>query len=309
MTNKALDVVAMGACYVDINVDNFPFTRDNLLSEELIGERYETVPGGSAVNFCRLSTQLGLQTALIGMAGDDASGDLLVRLLKEQGVQPVLIRRPDLQTNLGFNLTNPAGDHLMFVAGTANAALDPVVAIPRLQAVIPHAKMLYLGGCFKLKAFEAAFKEVTELAAQYDAKLAVDHGRMPEGVSNGMLAAVKNLVLGAAYYFPSRDEFCKLWEVADIEAGLHLLHEKAPKLTVVVKDGGQGAHYVEGASIQHAPAAKVDKIQNATGAGDSFNAGVITALLKGQPLAAAVAYGSRVAAAKISGQAPEVTDQ
>ena len=302
MITKQIDVVALGTCYVDTNVDNFPFRRDALIGEEILGENYEIVPGGSAVNFCRLGQSLGLQTAFIGMAGLDVNGDTLERLLAKQGVEAALIRRPELLTNIGFNLTNAEGEHLMFVAGTANAALDPQSVLPKLTEVLPQARMLYMGGCLKLKAFIDAFATMSEQAKKDDVQLVVDHGRVPESVSTEMLAAVKQLVLSADYYFPSREEFCAMWGVTDIAEGLKQLQTIAPKLTVVVKDAENGAFYLEKGVLQHVVAQKVDTVVNATGAGDSFNAGVIAAVLAGRSLVDAIAYGCRVAAAKITAQ-------
>ncbi|MDB5179295.1 MAG: cytidine kinase [Patescibacteria group bacterium] len=298
-TSRALDAVAIGTCYVDTNVENFPFSSRGIAAEELIGKRYEVVPGGSAVNFCRLGHELGLRTAFIGMAGNDVNGDTLKNLLEQQGVQSDLIRQPGLQTNIGFNITNPQGEHIMFVAGTANAALDPAVVIPKLKEVLPETEILYLGGCFKLKAFKDAFGEIANLAGRFSAKVAIDHGRIPEGVSEGMLEAVKALVLRSAYYFPSREEFCRLWSVSNISEGMRRLQEQVPQLVVVVKDGANGAYYWTDNSIRHVEVEKVDEVVNATGAGDSFNAGVITALMRGRSLGDAITYGCEVAAAKI----------
>ncbi|MEK7152479.1 MAG: carbohydrate kinase family protein [Patescibacteria group bacterium] len=304
MVTRSLEVVAFGSCYVDTNVENYPFGNDGIAPEtELVGERYETVPGGSAVNFCRLLGEFGLRTAFIGMAGDDPNGDTLARLLEQHNVQAELVRLPDLLTNISFNVTNPDGEHIMLVAGTANASLSPDDVMPKLEQLLPLIKMLYLGGCFKLKAFEHAFAQIANLAKRNSVELAIDHGRVPEGTSEAMLGAIKALVLSAAYYLPSRDEFCKLWGVADIEEGLRRLKDEAPDLIVVVKDGANGAFYWSGDSTQQVKAERVEKVVNATGAGDSFNAGLIAALAKDQSLADAIAYGCRVAASKIRAEA------
>lgn len=304
MNTKLIDAIAIGTCYVDTNAHDYPFGESGIPVEtELVGSQYETVPGGSAVNFCLLLQKLGLKTAFIGMAGSDPNGDSLSLLLQENGVRPALIRRPDLHTNVSFNMTNPQGAHIMLVAGTANAALNPEAVIPKLEEVIVDAKMLYLGGCFKLKAFASAFGQIADLAKKHETDVIVDHSRIPEGTDEEMLAAVKQLVLSATYYFPSRDEFCQLWKVGGIEDGLRMLHEQTPNLTVVVKDGQNGAYYWANDSVKHVEAIKVEKVVNATGAGDSFNAGVMVAIVQGRSTADAVSYGCSVAAAKISGKA------
>ncbi len=302
MISPALDAVAIGTCYVDTNVDNFPFDSHGITSEELIGERYEVVPGGSAVNFCRLGSTLGLRTAFIGMAGGDSNGDTLESLLDQQGVRSAIIRRPDLLTNIGFNITNPQGEHIMLIAGTANAALDPAAVLPRLEEILPNTSMLYMGGCLKLRSFAHAFGKIADLADSYSVKIVTDHGRVPDGVTPEMREAVRTLVLRSTYYFPSREEFCVLWDVPDVNQGLIQLQQQAPGLTVVVKDGPNGAFYWADGSMRHVQAERVAAVLNPTGAGDSFNAGVMKALSSNRPLPEAIAYGCKIAAAKITSQ-------
>ncbi len=278
-----------------------PFPDSGFPAEiEIAGEDYEEVPGGSAVNFCRMLGNLGLSTAFIGMVGEDNIGEVVQKLMVADGIQPELIRRPDVRTMIGFNATNPNGAHIMGIAGTANAALSPEFVLPKLDELLDDARMLYLGGCFKLKSFVEAFDDIARLTNQHSVGLVVDHGRIPGDVDDEIIDAVKKLVAGSTYYFPSNDEFCNLWHVANIDDGLHLLHEQAPQLTTVVKDGKNGAFFLSNDSVQHAEAEKVDNVVNATGAGDSFNAGVMAALLRQFTLEEAVAYGCRVAAAKIS---------
>jgi|SRR5215213_10164884 len=301
--NKNLDALAIGSAYLDTNASDYSFGDDGIrVDTELIGGEYENVPGGSAVTFCLLLGRLGLMTAFVGMAGTDQNGDILSRLLQESGVRPVLSRRPDLQTNISYNVTNLDGKHIMLVAGTANAALNGEAVLSQLESVASDTKLLYLGGCFKLKSLAGDFMRIADVADQHGMQIVVDHNRIPGDVSDEMLAAVKQLVLRAAYYFPARDEFCELWNVPDVETGLRQLHGRAPHLVVVVKDGDNGAFHGANDAVQHVPTNKVEKVVHATGAGDSFNAGVMTALANDQPLATAITYGCRVAAAKIAGQ-------
>lgn len=298
---KTVDVVAIGSCYVDINTINFPIGAEGIPAEvELVGEDYEVVPGGSAVNFCRLLQCLGLHTAFIGMAGDDSFGKMLDSMLREQGIRPALTRHPELRTNIGFNITG-AHEHVMLIAGTANAALSPELILPKLQTAIDEASMLYLGGCFKLKAFAAAYAEVAEMAHKEATKIVVDHGRIPSVVTGNLLEVVRTLVLQSSYYLPSRQEFLQLWNVTTVEEGLQLLGQRAPQLIVIVKDGRNGAWFLDGQMVRQVKAELITKPVNLTGAGDSFNAGLITALRADYTLVDAIDFANTVAAAHISG--------
>lgn len=300
---KSFDVVAVGSCYVDMNASEYPLGPAGIANEtELVGGQYETAPGGSAVNFCRLLNTLGLRSAFIGVAGKDSMGNMLEELLKAGGVEPKLVRKSEVQTNISFNMTSPSGNHIMCVAGTANASLSPADVLPVLRDEASSASAVYFGGSFKLKSFVDSFPAIVEIAHENSAALFVDHGRIPEDASPQMLLGVQNLVLGADYYLASRGEFTQLWGVGDIEEGIRLLHGKAPKLIVVVKDGANGAYYSEQGETRHIAGNKVDAVLNLTGAGDSFNAGFMAAVSADRAIPDAVAYGCIVAAAKISGQ-------
>ncbi|MEO7904414.1 MAG: PfkB family carbohydrate kinase, partial [Candidatus Saccharimonadales bacterium] len=72
---------------------------------------------------------------------------------------------------------------------------------------------------------------------------------------------------------------------------------------VVVKDGANGAWYYSDSHVQHhMPSVFVEKIVNATGAGDSFNAGFMSAIGREYALSEAIRYACDVGAAKVSGQ-------
>lgn len=300
---KPVEVIAIGTCYVDTNLPNYPFASTGIPAEvELVGGHYETVAGGSAVNFCRFLGDFGLRTAFIGMAGNDTNGDSLETALQSDGVTPSLVRNESVLTNISFNMTNTEGEHIMLVAGTANAALNGETVLPKLRDTLDSTKMVYLGGCFKLKNLAPAFDEIANVILEHGRSLVVDHGRIPQDLGDDMKDAVKQLVRGSHYYLPSRDEFCILWGVGSIEEGIQHLQSEAPDLTVVVKDGANGAWYYDADRVQHVSAQPVEKVVDATGAGDSFNAGFMTAINKDISLTEAVRYACSVGAAKVSGQ-------
>lgn len=296
--------LAIGSCYIDFEVGDMLIDAPGIpVDVELIGGDYAVEAGGSAVNFCRLLKKLGSDSTFIGLVGEDYYAQILENLLKEAGVKPALVYKPGVSTNLSFNLTSKNGQyHDMFTAGTANAALDADSVLPKLRSEAPFSQVLYFGGLFKLKSLQPVFGEIAGIAAEHGTTLVVDHGRVREEIPEDMLSAVRDLVLRATYYLPSRDEFCVLWGVETIEEGLELLYNRAPHLTVVVKDGPNGAYYHAGNTSQRIPAQQVAEVKSLTGAGDSFNAGFIAAVNQELQVEKAIEFACAVAAAKISGQ-------
>jgi sugar/nucleoside kinase (ribokinase family) len=296
--------LAIGSCYIDFEVGDMPIEASGIpVDVELVGGDYYVEAGGSAVNFCKLLKQLGSNTTFVGLVGEDYYAQIFENLLKEAGVKPALVYKPDVSTNVSFNLTSKNGQHHdMFVAGTANAALDADSVLPKLRSEAPFSQVLYVGGLFKLKRLQPVFGEIAGIAAENGTMLVVDHGRVRGDIPEDMRSAVRDFVIRATYYLPSRDEFCALWNVETIEEGLALLYNRAPYLTVVVKDGPNGAYYHMGNTSQHIPAKQVTSIKSLTGAGDSFNAGFIAAINHELQVEKAIEFACTVAAAKISGQ-------
>jgi 2-dehydro-3-deoxygluconokinase len=80
---------------------------------------------------------------------------------------------------------------------------------------------------------------------------------------------------------------------------LQALHERWNGAVVVVTRGGAGAWAHDGSGEHQAPAFPVDVVDR-VGAGDSFSAGLLCALLDGKPLAEALRWGHAVAALKMT---------
>lgn len=300
-------VAAVGACYVDVNAFDFPLTG----AEEEVGGDYEgPIAGGSAVNCLRTMGALGIQPVFIGTVGADPYGRMMPDLLREAGIEPHLIVNNDhgVKTNHSFNVTSPEGKHSMRVVGSANSTLEPTTVLAELDALFPQLELLYLGGCLKLVAFKEAFDHMSEMALRHHRGFAVDHGRVPAGTTAAMLDAVRRLVTKADLYFPSIKEFIEVWDwpgatpQAAMANGLETLHNQTQLLTVVVKDGANGAYAWDEDKLLHVPTQEIAQPKNLTGAGDSFNAGVIAAIKRGLPLKSAIEAGHRVATAHITEQ-------
>ncbi|MEM7710799.1 MAG: sugar kinase [Pseudomonadota bacterium] len=79
-------------------------------------------------------------------------------------------------------------------------------------------------------------------------------------------------------------------------------YARAGAATVVVKNGAGAVHHLQGNAHGLVPARHVPAVIDTTAAGDSFNAGVLAGLAKGQSLTEAVASACRLAAYVIQGR-------
>jgi len=97
------------------------------------------------------------------------------------------------------------------------------------------------------------------------------------------------------------DDEHALWQDASIQDCItRLLFCGVAEL--VIKDGANGCYCVSHEGRQHVPAEKVAMVADTTAAGDSFNAGYLSACLKGQRKESCAALGNVVAAQVIQHQ-------
>lgn len=94
-----------------------------------------------------------------------------------------------------------------------------------------------------------------------------------------------------------------IFGVANPEAALDVARRSGPK-HVVVKLGAKGALIADGRNFIHQPAVSLtpDEVRDSVGAGDAFDAGFLSALLRGSPPGDAARFATAVAAVTLSGR-------
>lgn len=297
---KGSGLISIGGAYIDVNAPNFPLGQDGLsLESEVVGQQYVLEPGGSAVNFARLCSVLGVPTSFVGKVGKDTLGGILADLLVQSRVEPALIVSEDVSTNVSFNMINAEGKSIMAVVGTANQALTADEVYSKVSARLAGSSYLFIGGCFKLKKLMPAFMKLAVDANISGVKVVLDHARITNGVSEDEKETVRQLALASDVYLPSADEFRELWGVDTIEAGLVLLQQKGYGGVLVVKDGEHGAVTVVNGEILRIVAFPVKPLHT-VGAGDSFDAGFIASQHRGDKLVHSIKFACATAALKIS---------
>lgn len=93
---------------------------------------YHLEMGGSNCIFACQAARLGLRTALLGYVGDDAYGQLVLRRLRESGVDTRYIQgTSELKTGLGIALNRGGDRAILTCAGTLSAVRPADVTDPK----------------------------------------------------------------------------------------------------------------------------------------------------------------------------------
>jgi sugar/nucleoside kinase (ribokinase family) len=271
--------------------------------------------GGAGANTAAWLADAGVPVTMCGVVGADTVGSARIAELSAVGVASVVRRSPEMPTGSIVILSGPA-DRAMITDRGANTLLT-VADVDAAFAAAADAVHLHLSGYSLLDAGSAdAARHALEVAHARGLTVSVDAASMVPLREVGGLAFV-SWVRRADVLFANADEARVLLGEADSRRLLatDLAAALATRLeghadvggTVVVKLGADGAVAATSrGAVVEARALPVTAV-DATGAGDAFAAGFLTAWLGGDGLDEALdtgaAFGAR--AVTIMGARPQ----
>lgn len=298
-----LDVLAIGEVVIDlISVEQADSLRDVCT--------FRKYQGGSPANIAVYVAKLGGQAALVAKTGIGAFGQFLKAELRRAGViTDYLVMDPLVHTSVIFvSRTARTPDFEAFRSG--DYQLEPKDIDERAieRAKVVHASTFALSRQPCRSAIQKAF----QLARQRGKLISLDPNYSPRIWPDYQEArhVLCELLGYATLTKPSLDDAARLFgEGKTPQAYLDLFHAMGPEI-VVLTMGGQGVLLSERGRITHIPARPVE-IVDATGAGDSFWAGFLVALLDGHPLERCALFAREVVERKLRtvGPLPDALDR
>ena len=277
MKSPNITVVGSYATGLTMKVERLPST-----GETLLGTGYRVDYGGKGSNQAVGCARLGAKVKFIAKIGKDAFGDMALGLYRNEGVNVEhVFQTPDAPTGVGFIVVEKAsGKNCIVLDAGANELLSAED----------------VGRC--AGAFDGASVVLTQLEISVAAaEAAVAAGRRCGAVTILNPAPVRalpaSLLRMVDVLTPNETEAKVLVgptsnESSDPERLARELIARGVK-TVVMTLGENGALIVTESSSTHVPGISVEAVDT-TGAGDSFNAGLATALAYGSPLENAVGF-------------------
>ncbi len=249
------------------------------------------VPGGAGGNSASWLAGLGAEVTLVARVGDDAAGSACRAELEAAGVTCAFAVDTALPTCMVVILLDAHGDRTMFPDRGANKAFSVVdVDLGSLGLPADPQPHLHVSGYVLFDAgSRAAGLESLRQARALGWTTSVDP-QSPALIEREGVASFLTWVDGVDLLLPNEKEVAALGGLPAI-----LGHTNE----VVATYGAAGARWV-GADVDESAEAPFVENVDATGCGDAFNAGVLSAWLRGQDrveaLRAGVAAGSAAAA-------------
>ncbi len=277
-TPMPLDIITLGEALIDL-----PATLPGVSLTEAPG--FTKVPAGAPGNVAAAAAKLGLQTAFVSKVGEDPFGRCLVQHFGGLGVDTShFLLDKAARTGLAFVSVMPDGerDFLFYFDPARDFALRP----DELDAEwLGSTRILHYGSISLIaEPGRSATLEAARLARVGGALVSYDPNLRPrlwpseDAMRTGAMAGFAE----ADIVKISEDEVETLFPDAVNEAtGVFRIFEKGPRLVCVTRgaNGVTGYHENWSVDVRGFSVPFVD----ATGAGDSFTAGLLAYLLRQGP--------------------------
>lgn len=290
--NYALDVATFGEAMMLLVAD-----RPGPLED---ASYFHKRTAGAETNVAIGLARLGLKVGWASRLGTDMMGRYLIREMIAEGIDCSRVALSD---------TRPTG---FMIKGSVSDGSDPPVEYHRKGSAASHmgpedidtawllsARHLHATGVF------AAVSPTTLALARQSMELMHAAGRSVSFDPNLrptlwdtpqiMREAINDLAARADWVLPGLEEG-RLLTGEDSAEGIAGFYRARGAKLVVVKVGAQGAYFDGEGGKGQVPGFPVDKVVDTVGAGDGFAVGVISALLAGFDVPAAVRRGAWIGA-------------
>lgn len=255
--------------------------------------------GGAESNVSIGVVRLGHTAGWISQVSDDELGDYLVNSIRGEGVDTSQVKRTsDAPTGLYIKERIREGANQVYYYRKNSAA--SLLSKEQIDwGYLKEAKIIHVSGItpFLSESCRDLTKEIVHFAKENDIFISFDPNlryKIMASIENHK-EIIMNIAKQADLFMPGIDEASYLFGIKEPDTIFESCKKMGMK-NVILKDGANGSYFMGGLEKGFVSSIKVDKVVDPVGAGDGFAAGVLTALLEGKSLKAAVERGSVVGA-------------
>jgi ribokinase len=276
---KKPKIAVIGSSSMDLVVTS---KRRPLAGETVLGESFETVPGGKGANQAVAAARLGAEVHMIGCVGDDAYGKEILHNLKAQGVNTGYVKPVAHQKSGTAHIILAEGDNSIIVVKGANDFVTPEYVKESLS-LLKECDLAMI----QQEVPEETVIEAAHICHEIGVPLLLNPAPARE-ISDEVVEKV-------AYLTPNEHEAGLLFNGLELSKAL----EKYPN-KLFITEGAAGVRYHDGLEEVLVPSFPV-KVVDTTGAGDTFNAAFGTAIAEGRDLKESLCFANRAASISVTG--------
>ena len=279
---KLFDVLVVGELNVDIILNGLA-SLPTIGTEILASEMAVTLGSSSAIFASNIST-LGVRTAFLGKIGEDDFGNSVLDALQKKQVDTETIFMSSNKKTGATIILNYDDDRAMV---TYPGAMEDLSVSEVEDQHLESARHLHVSSVFLQPKIQREVVKLFSRAKQKGMTTSLDIQWDP---AEKWDIDFEKLLPFVDVFLPNAQELLAITKKKAIEEAIEILKPFAN--TIAIKMGKEGSLGVQGdTSIRYAPFLN-NKIVDAIGAGDSFNAGFIRAFIQGKALKECLRFGN-----------------
>jgi ribokinase len=284
VTSHEYDILTIGDMNVDLVFDLGDITPQFGQVEQWVQNYYQEM-GGSACIFACQAAKLGMRVAILGRVGADSYGELVLRRLRESGVDTRFVKTDQLlKTGLGLALCRPNGDRaILTYAGSLNAVYPEDIQDDFLRL----GRHFHYCSYYLQTNLLSAAPDFLYRAKALGLTISIDTNWDPTETWDGGLRTSLSI---ADLFLPNEREARAITQCASLPEAARCLAKLGP--LTVVKMGVEGVMVTERERQFSLPVEIVQNPVDTVGAGDCFDGGFVAAWLRGLPLEVCAAIGN-----------------
>ena len=280
-SSKPLDITIAGETNLDLIFYGLPEIMP--LEREILGTDFDLTLGGSSSILAHNLASLGTKVGFVSEVGDDAMGYIARGYLEESGMDLSRFRRkPGAKTGATVLLPHGKRRHILTYPGVMSELKVNDLDLGYLTS----ARHFHLSSLFLQTGLHAGLPELFDELKSAGLTLSLDTNDDPSGNWGGVLDVLLEKI---DVLLPNEDELLRIADAASIEEALDKLSQRVP--LIVVKCGSRGALVQCGNKREWVQPFFVEPVDT-IGAGDSFNAGFLSAWLRGEDPIRSAAMGN-----------------
>ncbi|WP_424359911.1 carbohydrate kinase family protein [Methanocella sp. MCL-LM] len=286
-------IATIGDVNVDLiaRIDKMPD-----LGKQVITKDFQVHGGGCSANFALQCARLGMDIQLFGKVGDDVFGTYVLVELDDNKVNTKNVRLTEKKTGVTVALVQGIERSFVTFRGE-NASYN----IGDIDLANIEADIVHLPSYFLLDGLRYDYAHMIDLLHGAGIKVSFDTGWDPRGFTKETVDPIFDILPKVDVFLPNIDESRK------ILGNDKLSPEDAAKIfldmgveVAAIKMGKDGCYVASGSYAEFIPSFKVPVVDT-TGAGDTFNAGFISAYSYGRSLKDCARIGAATAGLKVGG--------
>ncbi len=280
--DKAYDIIVVGELNVDLILDQIEKFPE--VGKEVLAKKMTLTLGSSSAIFASNISSLGSRVGFVGRIGEDKFGEVVLESLKRKNVDTSMIRIDKVAGTGATIILNVGEDR---ANTTYPGAMDHLTIDDISPEDIKKAKHLHFSSLFLQPGIRKDLGSLFKMAKAAGLTTSFDMQWDPEETWD---LDIKKVLPHVDVFLPNETELKLLTRRDTLEEAIDVV--KPYVRILVIKRSNKGSIVYHQDRLTDLPAFLNDKVVDAIGAGDSFNAGFIHRFIQGAPVDECQKFGN-----------------